>query len=228
MRGNQGLSNNSTTTVLCHQLLLNLELMRKCNELEKMVNKQQLSPSGQGRNPVKWQRDTHNHQADQHHRIDNEYNAFLQDDWGNTTPRWPSWNERERGWGGPSRGCAPTQGTQTGKGTNMQTNRTRSVVELSAPVPRRVQHLLHEECNDKVLDCYDQRCFGGIIPDDRVSLEERIADLFTDLPVMPLANGSYPICTPDDHPVADILNGVGPSREDPTNGMRSLNSMQTA
>ncbi|PBK61981.1 hypothetical protein ARMSODRAFT_981156 [Armillaria solidipes] len=228
VRSNQGPSNDSTTSALHHQLSLNLELMKKCNELEKMVNKWQLSPSGQGGNPVKRQQESHTSQAEHRRRVNREYDEFLQEDQGDTTPRRPSWNERERGRGGPTRGREPTQSTRTGKGISAQNNRAKPTTESSAPVPRHVQHLRDEDRHDEVLDCYDQRRFGGIIPDERVSLEERIADLSTNLPAMPLANGSYPIRAPDDRPVADIIEGVGPSRENPTNGLRSLNSVQTA
>ncbi|PBK93506.1 hypothetical protein ARMGADRAFT_1079818 [Armillaria gallica] len=79
-----------------------------------------------------------------------------------------------------------------------------------------------------MLDSYNQHWFGGTIPDERITLEERITDLSRDLPAMPLWDGSYPACAPDNCPMVDILDGVGPMNDNPTNDRKSLNSVQTA
>lgn len=101
-------------------------------------------------------------------------------------------------------------------------------METITVVPKHVQYLPEEDKNDEMLDSYDQHQFGGTIPDEQITLEEHIADLSRDLPAMPLWDGSYPTCASDNRPMADILDRVGPTNNNPTNNRKLLNSVQTA
>ncbi len=81
-------------------------------------------------------------------------------------------------------------------------------------MPRQTQRLLMEDKHDEMLDSYDQRRFGNVIRDKRMSLEEWLADLSADLPAMPLTNGSYPRLAPANRSFTDLMDGVGSSSDD--------------
>lgn len=104
----------------------------------------------------------------------------------------------------------------------------RQPAEMITVVPRHIQCLPEEDKNNEMLDSYNQRQFGGTIPDERITLEEHITDLSRDLPAMLLRDGSYPVCALDNCPMVDIIDGVGLTNDDPTNDRKSLNSVQAA
>ncbi|PBK96037.1 hypothetical protein ARMGADRAFT_1028259 [Armillaria gallica] len=135
---------------------------------------------------------------------------------------------KNRGHGGSMvRGRDPARIGRGGR-ERITTSHQEQSADVVAPIPIKTQHLPDKDIHDELLDLYDQRRFGHIISDERVTLEERIANLSTDLPAMPLLDGSYLPCAPDDHPMADIIAGVGLSRDDPTKDMKLLNSVQAA
>ncbi len=115
-----------------------------------------------------------------------------------------------------------------GQGRENTSNQQKQPAETITVVPKCIQYLPEEDKNNEMLDSYDQHQFGGTIPDEQITLEEHITDLSRDLPAMPLRDGSYPTCALDNHPMADILNGVEPMNDNPTNNRKSLNSVQTA
>ncbi len=94
-------------------------------------------------------------------------------------------------------------------------------------IPKREQRLPEEDRHDAMLDSYDQRRFGGIIPDERLPLEERISDLSSDLPAMPLANGLYPRIPLAKRSFPDIMDGVGSSSDD-SGDDKPMNLMERA
>ncbi len=157
-----------------------------------------------------------------------EFDEFLEEDF-------IPWHPRDRGMHDRSRGCSGSairgrDPAWMGRGARerVTSSRQKQQVDIVVPIPLRTQHLPAEDTHDELLDSYDQQRFGHIIPDERVTLEECIADLSADLPAMLLLDGSYPPCAPDDRPMADIITRVGPSRDNPTKDTKPLNSIQAA
>ncbi|SJL05236.1 uncharacterized protein ARMOST_08602 [Armillaria ostoyae] len=165
---------------------MNLELVRQCNELEKLLHKCQPSPNWDHSPLQKQVRDSQNHQGDTRHQYNRDLDNFLEGD-GDFPPfRW-AWPPQDR-----------EQGPPPQRGGTLHT-RGRDI---------RHQRLPKEDLHDEDLDLYDQRQFAGIVEDLRMPLEERITELSRELPVMPLPDGSYPHCAKGNRPVTDIIDGV--------------------
>ncbi len=142
-----------------------------------------------------------------------EYDNYLTEDEDYPTPRrqWRDVQWRDRGCGGSfsSRGWE-----QYAPGRTRELRPMKPPADVVTLIPRREQCLPKEDEHDAMLDSYDQQCFGGIIPDERLSLEERISDLSSDLLAMPLPNRSYPWLPLAKRSFPDIMNSVGSSSED--------------
>ncbi|PBK96173.1 hypothetical protein ARMGADRAFT_1077683 [Armillaria gallica] len=195
--------------------------------LEKMLTKRQLSPGGYLGHHSKCQRESHGHQH-QHKaqcRIDAELDEFLEMDDNYPLPR-RQWN-RECGQGGYT-GSRGREFSQPSRGRDPVPGRLqKQPADATTMLPRQTQRLLNKDKHDERLDSYDQRRFGNVIWDERMSLEEWLADLLADLPAMPLANGSYPCLTPANRSFTDLMDGVGSSSDDTPDMNKKLpNSVQ--
>ncbi len=90
--------------VLRDQISLNLDLMKRCSELEKMLMKRQLSPNGEENGAPKRMRDSCRVKSSDRHHYENDFDRFTLDDEDN---HFRSRHSTPRG-----RGC----GTWTGHG----------------------------------------------------------------------------------------------------------------
>lgn len=194
LREPQGPREDSTATALRQQIALNLELMKKLNNFGEGATKRRHSPGGNGDHSAKRPRDSQR-QRDEHRRCtDAELDDFLAEDRDYPIPRRPrgrGLHDRTRGRGGPaSRGCEPAQAGRAKEKT--VSSRQKQPADAVTVTPLRLQRLPDEDTHDELLNSYDQRRFGHLITDERMPLEERVADLSTELPAMPLPDGSYP------------------------------------
>ncbi|SJK99798.1 uncharacterized protein ARMOST_03109 [Armillaria ostoyae] len=168
--------------------------MKKLNNLGEGATKRRHSPGGNGEHSTKRPRDSQRHRDEHRRRIDAELDGFLAEDrdypipW---RPRGRGPQNRNRGRGGPA--SHRREPAQTGREKEKTvTSRQKQPADAVTVIPLRLQHLPDEDTHDELLDSYDQRRFGHIITDERMPLEERVADLSTELPAMPLPDGSYP------------------------------------
>ncbi|PBK79063.1 hypothetical protein ARMGADRAFT_1041066 [Armillaria gallica] len=178
------------------QLTLNLDLMKKYNELEKLVSKRQHLPHRQPEGTVKQHREERKKPYDTRWRISNELDKFLKDGEDKYyRPRsWPSW-----GWG---QGAHPIAG---GRQRETNTNRRdtcdyrdntshqpRTIADLATPIPRHRTPITPMDKHDAHPDSYDQRRFGHIVGDTWMDIDERIEELSSGLPPMPRPDSTYP------------------------------------
>lgn len=119
------------------------------------------------------------------------------------------WRDRGRGGSFSSRGREAYP-----PGWTRESRPPRAPADIITAIPRQEQRLPEEDKHDAMLDSYDQQRFRGIIPDEQLSLEERILDLSSDLPAMPLPNGSYPCLPLMKHSYPDIMDSIGSSSDD--------------
>ncbi len=102
---------DSTADALRDQISMNVELMRRCDELKKLLTKRHLSPDERHGHSSKRQRESRPSQTEQRRQAD--YDDYLAEDEDYPVPR-RQWRERGRGgFSGPPRGhdtYAPGQG----------------------------------------------------------------------------------------------------------------------
>lgn len=214
---------DSMASALHDQISRNVDLTCRCEELEKMLSKRQLSPDGCYSQSAKRQRDMRPYQFETHRRMEAEMDDYLAEGKDYPLPH-RQWRERGRG------GFLGSQGRDSyppsrGRDVRPDTRPVRQQVDIVTLVPTCNQRLPKEDKHDAMLDSYDQRRFGGIIPDERISLEERVADLSSDLPAMPLSNGSYPNIPRANRLIADLIEGEGSSSEADDNE-KPMNSIE--
>ncbi len=91
---NVGTTNPSDTeAALRDQISLNLDLMKRCSELEKMLTKRQLSPNGEENSAPKRMRDNRRTENTNRYKNENDFDGFTLDNGDNnfrshqSTPR---------------------------------------------------------------------------------------------------------------------------------------------
>lgn len=197
-----------------------------------MLSKRQLSPDGYHTSardqPMKRHHKSRAYQGDRYHkrrRTDADMDEFLYED-EDYPPARRQWRDRGRGGYLGARGWDfILPGRRRGENSTART--ATPPTDTVTPMPTRNQHLAAEDKHDSMLDSYDQRRFGGIIPDKCLLPEERIADLSVDLPAMLLNNGSYPRLARVNRSIADLIDGIGSSDED-SGDDKPLTSVQKA
>ncbi|SJL16372.1 uncharacterized protein ARMOST_19894 [Armillaria ostoyae] len=193
---------DSTAGALQEQLSMNIDLMRRCKELEKMLHKRQSSPEWDHHPSPKRHRDSRfQHQEYRRH---DEIDEFLEGD--GDYPARRHWAPREQGRGGHSAprgrdGHLPSRGRDATPGRPL-----KQPIDAVTTIPERHQWLPGEDAHDLELDSYDQRWFAEILEDMRMPLEERIAELSLESMV-------------------DIIEGAGASSDEETD-KRKPNSVQ--
>ncbi|PBK86363.1 hypothetical protein ARMGADRAFT_1035552 [Armillaria gallica] len=101
----------------------------------------------------------------------------------------------------------------------------KQLADVVTAWPKRHQCLVDEDAHDEVLDLYDQRRFTGRVIDCHMTIEELIADLSHELPMMPLPNSSYLKHAIENQPMADVIevkNSAVPSGMEWDNSFRGM------
>ncbi|PBK70534.1 hypothetical protein ARMSODRAFT_1018061 [Armillaria solidipes] len=186
-----------TEAALRDQISLNLDLMKRFNELEKMLTKRQLSPNGEENGAPKRMRDNHRAESSNRRQNENDFERFTLDDEDDgyrsrqSTPR-----GRGRGsWTG--RGRDNTYHQRSRETRDYRDGQIASRPPKLAPdaltrIPRRRLPMVQVEKHDLYLESYDERRFGHIIGDSRMTLKDRVEELSALLPTMPLPDGTFP------------------------------------
>ncbi len=200
-----------TASALHDQISQNMDLTCCCEELEKMLSKCQLSLDRRYSQSAKWQWDVQPYQFETRHHVEAEMDEYLAESKDYPLPHC-QWHERGQGgflgtWGHES--YPPSRG----RDVRLDTRPVKQQADIITLVLTCNQCLPEEDKHDTMLDSYDQWRFGGIIPDERISLEEWVADLSSDLPAMPLSNGSYPKIPRANQSITDLIKGEGLSSE---------------
>ncbi len=186
-----------TEAALRSQITMNLDLMKRVNELEKMMTKRQLSPSGEENGAPKRMRD--NRRTEDYYRrpSDKDFEKFaLDEEDDGFRNRQPTSRGRGRGtWTG--RGKDNTYHQRNRETRDYRDGQTTSRPPKLAPnaltrIPTRRLPMTPVEKHDLYLESYDERRFGNIIGDSRMTLENRVEELSAILPTMPRPDGTFP------------------------------------
>ncbi|PBK82269.1 hypothetical protein ARMGADRAFT_1038729 [Armillaria gallica] len=140
--------------MLCNQISMNVELMRRCEELEKMLSKRQLSPDRRQNQSSKCHWDSCPSQLEHRCQLE-EYDNYLVEDEDYPTPcrQWRDVQWRDRGHGG----SFSSQGwEQYAPGRTRESRLTKPPVDVITLIPCCEQHLPEEDKHDAMLDSYDQ------------------------------------------------------------------------
>ncbi len=187
----------NTEAALREQITLNLDLMKRYNALEKLLRKRQLSPSGEENGEPKRMRDSRRTASNDRRQTENDFDMFLLDDEdGDDRSRQRTSRGRGRGNGGGRirdtaynhRNCE-TRDYRDGQPTSRP---ARLAPDMITRIPRRHTPMAQIEKIDLYLESYDERWFGHIIGDSRMTLTDRIEELSALLPTMPRPDGTFP------------------------------------